>query len=139
MHDPSPHLPTAAPLPQAHVTALRVLPILLTPPRSAYSIRLADEPGAPCIRCSAPTGMGPIGDLAGTPLCDRCFLADCHELGLVLALIAFVRGFGSADPEDREARDRTLAELARFADIFEHVAAAWGPPRPAFNLDEPAE
>ena len=141
MLDPSPVLPVDDPsaIPTADAVALRILPVLLTPPQSAYSIRLADQPGAPCIRCETATGIGPIGDLAGTPICDRCFLADCHELGLILALVAFARGFGGADPDDREARDRALAELARFADIFEHVAAAWGPPRPAFDLGEPTE
>ena len=102
--------------------------------RSPYSIRIADRPGSPCARCSTPTGHGPIGDYADSPLCDRCVFEECRELGMVLALISMVREFAAVDRQDIAAHETAVEELADFAEIYDRFAAAWGPPRPFEGL-----
>ncbi|NJL27194.1 MAG: hypothetical protein HC897_04540 [Thermoanaerobaculia bacterium] len=49
--------------------------------RPRFSIRLADRGGAECSVCGELTGSGPIGCSDDEPICDRCLIEGCHELG----------------------------------------------------------
>lgn len=94
-----------------------------------YSIQVARSPGIPCAECAEPTGAGPIGCLADEPICDMCLLEGCHELGMVLAVIAVARTYASIDPLQVRERREALEELGAFVRIYERFAAKLGPPR----------
>ena len=83
---------------------------------SGYSIRVATNPGKLCGQC-------------GEPICDMCLLEGCHELGMVLAVIAVARAYASVDPHQVNERREALEELGAFVRIYERFAAKSGPPR----------
>lgn len=94
-----------------------------------YSIQVARSPGVLCAECAEPTGAGPIGCLDDEPICDMCLLEGCHELGMVLAVIAVARAFASINPRQVNERREALEELGAFVRIYERFAAKSGPPR----------
>ena len=94
-----------------------------------YSIQVAKSPGTLCAECAEPTGAGPIGCLDEEPICDMCLLEGCHELGMVLAVIAVARAFASIDPRQVREQREALEELGAFVRIYERFAAKSGPPR----------
>lgn len=94
-----------------------------------YSIQVARHPGILCAECAEPTGAGPIGCVNDEPICDMCLLEGCHELGMVLAVIAVARAYASIDPRQVRERRAALEELGAFVRIYERFAAKSGPPR----------
>ena len=98
--------------------------------RPRFSIRLAEKAGAVCSICDEPTGSGPIGCCEGEPICDRCLIEGCHELGMVIALISIVRGIACLEPVNEDQEQAALGELREFAKIYEQIARRLGPPRP---------
>ncbi|MCP3957431.1 MAG: hypothetical protein GY719_06230 [bacterium] len=129
--DPSNGIPSHATSAEPEALASGFLPECLSAEDPRYNIRVADQPGTPCALCEAPTGAGPAGTLDEQTVCDRCLLEGCHVLGLLLALEAVVRAYGSLAPGDPE-RDDALAELGAFARVYERFAARSGPPRTVF-------
>ena len=106
-----------------------------------YSIRIPEPEGpARCARCRARfSAAGPTGHAEDLPICDMCLLEGSAELGMVLALAAVVRAFGTVLPESHDDYREALAELGAFARIYERFAAKSGPPRvfriPSFDVD----
>ena len=98
--------------------------------RPRFSIRLAERGGAECDICGEPTGTGPIGCCEDEPICDRCLIEGCHELGMVLALVAVVRSTARLEPPTEEQARQVLEQLGGFIKVYEQVAARFGPPRP---------
>ena len=96
---------------------------------AVYSIQVARCPGILCAECAEPTGAGPIGCLDDEPICDMCLLEGCHELGMVLAVIAVARACASIDPRQVRERSEALEELGAFVRIYQRFAAKLGPPR----------
>ncbi len=94
-----------------------------------YSIRLAAAPGAPCRLCAAETGSGPVGYRGDEPICDLCLLEEAPALGMVLAVVAVVRAYGSVELAPTDERRDALNELGAFARIYETFAAKSGPMR----------
>ncbi len=94
-----------------------------------YSIQVTKSPGIQCAECAEPTGAGPIGCLDDEPICDMCLLEGCHELGMVLAVIAVARAYASIDPRQVNERREALEELGAFVRIYERFASKSGPPR----------
>jgi len=94
-----------------------------------YSVRVADQPCAPCFTCSQPTGHGPVGYRGDAPICDTCLLETSTPLGLTLALVAVTRAFALGGSGDSQDASMALAELGAFARIFERIASTWGPAR----------
>jgi len=107
--------------------------------RPRFSIRLADRGGAECSICGELTGSGPVGCSDDEPICDRCLIEGCHELGMVLALVAVTRGVARLEPRTEEQERQALGQLGDFAKIYEEIAARLGPPRPFLipGTDEP--
>ncbi len=95
----------------------------------AYSIRLAANAGTPCPLCGAATGSGPVGYHGDQAICDLCLLEGSNELGMVLALVAVVRAYGSVEQASSDERRDALNELGAFARIYERFAAKSGPAR----------
>ncbi len=103
----------------------------------AYSIRLATDAGAPCRLCAAETGSGPVGYRGEEAICDLCLLEDSPALGMVLALVAVTRAYGSVEPASTDEQRQGLDVLGAFARIYERVAAKSGPARrilPGFRV-----
>ena len=94
-----------------------------------YSIQVARSPGILCAECAEPTGAGPIGCLDDEPICDMCLLEGCHELGMVLAVIAVARAFASVDPRQVREQREALEELGASVRIYERLATKSGPLR----------
>ena len=96
-----------------------------------YTIRLPETSGeAECARCGTRfRAAGPTGHANDEPICDICLLECEEELGMVLALVAVVRGFSTARCETAEEHWEALEEVGAFARIYERVAARSGPPR----------
>ncbi|MEM7583541.1 MAG: hypothetical protein AAF560_09200 [Acidobacteriota bacterium] len=99
------------------------------------SIRIPDPAGKTrCGRCRVRfSATGPTGFSEDQPICDMCLLEGSPELGMVMAVIAVVRAFGSAQPLSREEYQEALAELGAFSRIYERFASKSGPPR-AFRI-----
>ncbi len=106
-----------------------------------YSIRIPEPAGpARCARCRVRfSAAGPTGFAEDNPICDMCLLEGSAELGMVMALVAVVRAFGTVRPSDQEDYREALAELGAFARIYERFAAKSGPARvfriPSFEID----
>ena len=94
-----------------------------------YSIRFATDAGAPCARCGEATGSGPVGYHGDQAICDLCLLEGSHELGMVLALVAVTRAYGSVEDPSSEEQRQGLRILGAFARIYESFAAKAGPAR----------
>ncbi len=94
-----------------------------------YSIRIAPNAGAPCPLCGAATGSGPVGYLGDQTICDLCLLEGSNDLGMVLALVAVVRAYGSVEQASSDEHRDALNELGAFARIYERFAAKSGPMR----------
>ncbi len=95
----------------------------------AFSIRIAGAAGAPCALCGTATGSGPVGYHGDVPICDLCLLDGSSALGMVLALVAVVRAFGSVKVASAAKERGALEELGSFARIYERFAAKTGPAR----------
>ncbi len=110
--------------------------------RMPYSIRIPEPAGpARCARCRVRfSAAGPTGHAEDRPICDMCLLEGSPKLGMVLALVAVVRAFGTVQPSDHEDYREALAELGAFARIYERFAAKAGPARvfriPSFEMGE---
>ena len=111
-------------------------PVSIAATEPLYSIRLADRPGTACALCLEPTGAGPVGYLEDDPVCDRCLLDSCSQLGMVLALVAVTREYAAVEPSSDEELQEGLTELGAFARIYERVAQRSGPRR-KFRLSDP--
>ncbi len=94
-----------------------------------YSIRVASDPGTPCVICGEATGAGPVGYRGEDPICDRDLLESCHVLGMVMALVAVARASAAAMMEHPEAGQDAMKEVGAFIRIYERFAAKSGPPR----------
>ena len=94
-----------------------------------YSIRLAESPGTGCALCLEPTGAGPVGYVDSEPVCDRCLLEHCVELGMVLALVAVTREYAAVETDSDDELQAGLAELGAFARIYDRIALRSGPRR----------
>ncbi|NJL27047.1 MAG: hypothetical protein HC897_03770 [Thermoanaerobaculia bacterium] len=108
--------------------------------RPRFSIRLAERGGVECSICGELTGSGPVGCSDDEPICDRCLIEGCHELGMVLALVAVTRGVARLEPPTEQQAREALDQLGNFAKLYEQIAARLGPPRPFRipGMDEPA-
>ena len=97
----------------------------------SYSIRIPQPAGpANCAACRARfPAAGPTGYAEDLLICDMCLLENAPELGMVIALVAVVRAFGTVRPTDHEDYHEALAEIGAFARIYERFAAKSGPPR----------
>ncbi len=104
-------------------------PAVLEAVKDDFSIRHAEDPDAICALCDRPTGTGPVGHSGDRPVCDLCLLEGSSVLGMVLALVAVVRAFGSVEVSSDEEHRQALAELGAFARIYERFAAKSGPAR----------
>lgn len=108
----------------------------------SYSIRIPEPSGpARCGRCRVRfSAAGPTGFAEDLPICDMCLLEGSAELGMVMALVAVVRAFGTVKPSDHQDYREALAELGAFARIYERFAAKSGPARvfriPSFEIDQ---
>ncbi len=98
---------------------------------AAYSIRVPPRAGrVTCPGCGLSFfAAGPTGYAEEQPVCDLCLLLSCQELGMVMALVAVVRMFGSFEPLTAEEYSLALTELGGFARIYERFAAKAGPAR----------
>ncbi len=96
--------------------------------KDRFSIRVAEQPGE-CTLCAEPTGTGPVGYYDDRPVCDLCLLDCCVELGLVLALVTVVRGYGAVEADSHTEHSEDLAKLGFFARIYEQLAAMSAPAR----------
>lgn len=114
-------------------------PVSLRATEPRYSIRLAESPGTPCAQCIEPTGAGPVGYLDEEPVCDRCLLHNCAELGMVIAVIAVTRDYGAFEPQSEAEWLAALAELGAFARIYERFALRSGPRRRILDLGDPED
>ncbi len=94
-----------------------------------YSIRVATDPGSPCRLCASETGSGPVGYRGEEPVCDLCLLENSPELGILLAVVAVTRAYGSVEIASTADRRDALNELGAFARIYERIAARSGPAR----------
>ncbi len=103
--------------------------VLPTGVEPVYSIRIATNAGAPCPLCGAATGSGPVGYLGDQAICDLCLLEGSNDLGMVLALVAVVRAYGSVEQASSDEQRDALNELGAFARIYERFAAKSGPMR----------
>ncbi len=88
-----------------------------------YSIRIATKLSTTCAICDQATGAGPVGYQNDDPVCDRCLLDACGDLGLVLALVSVTRAFGAIPLKHADAGREGVEQLAAFARVFEHVMA----------------
>ena len=97
----------------------------------SYSIRIPAPSGlVECARCRTRfTAAGPTGYAEEVEICDMCLLEAAPELGMVIALVAVVRAFGTVAPSDHEDYREALAEIGAFARVYEKFAARSGPPR----------
>ncbi|MCP3962861.1 MAG: hypothetical protein GY719_33905 [bacterium] len=97
----------------------------------SYSIRIPEPPGpVTCGHCRAHfIAAGPTGYAEDRLICDMCLLEGAPELGMVIALVAVVRAFGTVQPSNHEDYRDALAEIGAFARIYERFAAKSGPPR----------
>ena len=94
-----------------------------------YSIRVAENPGAPCAACQQQkTGAGPVGYLDERPICDMCLLEGSSDLGMLLAVVAVNRVYAATGGEHEE-RQLALEELGAFARIYHHIASKSWPVR----------
>ena len=100
------------------------------------SIRVATVADVPCALCGTATGSGPIGYRGERPICDLCLLEESNELGMVLALVAVARAYGSVEPSSDEEQQQGLAILGAFTRIYERFAAKFGPARPILPSDK---
>ncbi|MEM6797495.1 MAG: hypothetical protein AAF725_26240, partial [Acidobacteriota bacterium] len=73
---------------------------------------------------------GPTGFQDERPLCDLCMLHREGQLGMVLALIAVTRSYGSASPASVSQERADTSELMAFARIYEAFASSFAPFRP---------
>ncbi len=106
-------------------------PVIATAEEPRYSIRLAEDPDALCAKCEKPAGGGPVGFLGEAPVCDLCLLEGCHDLGMVLLLVAVIRAFGSVEGGSEQERRLALGDLAAFARVYEIFAIKTAPARSA--------
>ncbi len=111
-------------------------PVATSTAEPRYSICLAESPGTPCALCLESTGAGPVGYRDEDPICDRCLLDHCVELGMVIALVSLTREYGALEPESEEEWRAALAELGAFARIYERFALRSGPRRRILRLDD---
>ncbi len=106
-----------------------------------YSIRIPRPAGsARCVRCRVRfSAAGPTGYAEDLPICDMCLLEGSQQLGMVMALVAVVRAFGTVRPSNHGDYQDALGELGAFARIYERFAAKSGPPRvfriPGFSAE----
>ncbi len=96
-----------------------------------YSIRVPQPAGeAQCARCRVRfSAAGPTGYAEDSPICDMCLLEGSQELGMVLALVAVVRAFGSVRPSSHGDYREALNELGAFSRIYERFAIKSSPAR----------
>ncbi len=106
-----------------------------------YSIRVPQPAGeVRCPRCRVRfSAAGPTGYAEDVPICDMCLLEGSQELGMVMALVAVVRAFGTVRAASYEDYQEALSELGAFSRIYERFAAKSGPPRifriPGFSME----
>ncbi len=106
-----------------------------------FSIRIPRPAGSVrCARCQVIfSAAGPTGYAEDSPICDMCLLEGSQELGMVLALVAVVRAFGTVRASSHGDYQEALGELGAFARIYERFAAKSGPPRifriPGFSAE----
>ncbi len=96
-----------------------------------FSIRIPEPAGQTrCGRCRTRfSAAGPTGFAEDLPICDLCLLEGSSELGMVLALVAVVRAFGTARPSNHQDYSEALTELGAFARIYDRFASKSGPAR----------
>ncbi len=96
-----------------------------------FSIRIPEPAGqARCGRCRTRfSAAGPTGFAEDVPICDLCLLENSPELGMVMAVVAVVRAFGTARPSSHEDYHEALYELGAFARIYDRFASKSGPAR----------
>ncbi|MCP3987247.1 MAG: hypothetical protein GY723_22905 [bacterium] len=94
------------------------------PEERLYSIRVAEDPGAPCAACGKQeTGAGPVGYMDDEPICDLCLLERSTDLGLLLAKAAVARAYSGTVGTTGEQQE-ALHELGVFARIY-HRVCSW--------------
>ncbi len=112
-------------------------------PRPGYRIRSTPGREVSCSACGRRfAGSGPIGCLDDAPVCDLCLFEADAELGMMLALVSVTRAYAALAEEGSGTWLEPLQELARFATVYERVAARSGPPRlfsiPGFTEEDEA-
>ncbi len=100
-------------------------------PEARYSVEWMDNDPGPCLVCTAPVGLGPIGWLRGAgPLCDRCMVERCSGLGRMLQAASVIRELGAIDRDSGENLDEVVTALATYARLYERVSRDQWPYRP---------
>ncbi len=95
---------------------------------SSYTIRLAKSPGT-CAVCREDTGVGPVGYLDESPICDLCLLEGSTDLGMIIALVSVVRAFATVRSDGSPDHQEALKELNLFARLFHQIASKSWPAR----------
>ncbi len=103
----------------------QALPETVKAEEPRYSIRIAKTPGTCAVCRKHDTGIGPVGYSGEEPICDLCLLGESTDLGMILALIAVVRAYGSIKSGEPDA----LNELGFFARLFHQIASKSSPVR----------
>ncbi len=96
---------------------------------SSYSIRLAKSPGTCAVCRDQDTGIGPVGYLDESPICDLCLLERSTDLGMIIALVSVVRAFATIRSDGSRDYQEALKELRFFARLFHQIASKSWPAR----------
>ena len=102
-----------------------------------YSIRLPENAGpVECARCDKRFhAAGPTGHANEWPICDDCLLACEEELGMVLALAAATRAYGSLRFGSAREHWEALEKIGSFAHTYEQFAMSRSGPARVFRPD----
>lgn len=101
------------------------------------SIIFRDDGPGPCVICSEPTGIGPLGHIDGQgSVCDACLMEQHQHLGTVLVMANLVREFGGRKPADMDEDLHLMALLMSVARLYAKSAAKSWPARPPGFLED---